>query len=137
MTNAEAKRLFDDRAASIDKQLDEAIANIDWKRRNKAEKSIGDWVNTYCLGLLLDDSPPPKGIEVLKQMHAATTSHSNYLICMSRGSGKSSYVECITLNALATGIQKYVAIISNNARAATGLLNDIWRTITEPDTPFA
>ena len=137
VTNAEAKRQFDDRAASIDQQLDEAFDNIDWKRRNKAEKSIGDWVNTYCLGLLLDDSPPPKGIEVLRQMHEATTSHNNYLICMSRGSGKSSYVECITLNALATGIQKYVAIISNNARAATGLLNDIWRAITEPDTPFA
>lgn len=56
---------------------------------------------------------------------------------MSRGSGKSSYVECVTLFALATGLQKYVVIISNNARAATGLLNDMWRAITEPDTPFA
>ena len=70
-------------------------------------------------------------------MDNATTSHSNYLICMSRGSGKSSYIECVTLHALARGIQKYIAIISNNARAATGLLNDIWRAITEPDTPFA
>ena len=44
MTNAEAKRRFDDRSASIDLKLDEAFANIDWKRRNEAEKSIEKWV---------------------------------------------------------------------------------------------
>lgn len=56
---------------------------------------------------------------------------------MPRGSGKSSYVECVTLHALATGLQKFVVIISNNTRAATGILNDVWRAISEPDTPFA
>lgn len=70
-------------------------------------------------------------------MYEAVTSHSNYLICMPRGSGKSSYVECVTLHALATGLQKFVVIISNNARAATGLLTDLWRAISELDTPFA
>ncbi len=44
MTNAEAKRRFDDKAASIDQQLDEALAGIDWKRRKEAEKSIEKWV---------------------------------------------------------------------------------------------
>jgi len=87
--------------------------------------------------LLLDDAPPPKGIEVLKQMAKAMTAHTNYLICMPRGHGKSSYCECVTLYALAVGLQKYVVIISNNARAASGLLQDIWRVVVEPDTPFA
>jgi len=86
---------------------------------------------------LLDDAPPPKGKEVLKQMADAMATHNNYLICMSRGSGKSSYIECVTLHALATGLQKFVVIISNNARAACGILTDIWRAISEPDTPFA
>ena len=44
MTNAEAKRRFDDRAASIDQQLDEALEGIDWKRRKEAEKSIEKWI---------------------------------------------------------------------------------------------
>lgn len=104
MTNAEAKRAFDDRAASIDRQMDDAISKIDWQRRNQAEKDINTWVRTYCMPLLLDDPPPKKGIEVLSEMREAITSHSNYLICMPRGSGKSSYVECITLYALATGL---------------------------------
>lgn len=137
LTTAERKQRFDDRAAAIDAQLDEAFQNIDWKRRNEAEKSIEKWVNTYCLSLLLDDAPPPKGIEVLKQMAKAMTAHTNYLICMPRGHGKSSYCECVTLYALAVGLQKYVVIISNNARAASGLLQDIWRVVVEPDTPFA
>ena len=137
LTTAERKQRFDDRAASIDAQLDDAFQNIDWNRRNEAEKSIEKWVNTYCLGLLLDDAPPPKGVEVLKQMSKAMTAHTNYLICMPRGHGKSSYCECVTLHALATGLQKYVVIISNNARAASGLLQDIWRVVVEPDTPFA
>ena len=137
LTNIEKQHRFLDKHASIDEQLDLAFANIDWKRRKAAEKSIVKWVQTYCLGLLLDDAPPPKGKDVLQQMADAMTAHSNYLICMSRGSGKSSYIECVTLHALATGIQKFVVIISNNARAASGLLSDIWRAISEPDTPFA
>ena len=104
VTQLEAKRAFDDRAASIDKQMDDAISNIDWDRRKAAEQDIAKWVKTYCIPLLLDDAPPKKGIEVLREMREAITSHSNYMICMPRGSGKSSYVECVTLYALATGL---------------------------------
>lgn len=70
-------------------------------------------------------------------MQKSITSHTNYMICMPRGQGKSSYVECTTLFALATGQQKYVVIVSNNARAAGSLMSDIWRAIQEPETPFA
>lgn len=70
-------------------------------------------------------------------MERAVSEHSNFMINMSRGSGKSSYVECATMYALATGLQKFVVIISNNGRAATGLMNDMWRMIAEPDTPFS
>lgn len=137
VTQLEAKRAFDDRAASIDRQMDDAIANINWDRRKAAEKDINAWVRTYCIPLLIDDAPPKKGVEVLKEMREAITSHSNYMICMPRGSGKSSYVECITLYALATGLQDYVCIVSQNATSAKSMLNDIWRVIAEHDTPFA
>ena len=137
LSGAEAKRKHDDKYASIDDKLDQAFAEIDWPRRKAAEKSIASWVQTYCIGILLDDAPPPKGKDVLQQMAKAISSHSNYLICMPRGQGKTSYVECVSLYALALGLQKYVVIISNNARAACGLLSDLWRAISEPDTAFA
>ena len=38
---------------------------------------------------------------------------------------------------LATGRRKFCVIISNNARAASNILKDIWRPIVEKDTDFA
>ena len=95
------------------------------------------WVNTYCMDIFLEDPPPPKGEEVLRQMYNALDSHSNYMILMGRGSGKSVYELCTTMMALSTGIQKFIVIVSNNNRAAVNLIKDIWRMVLEPDTPFA
>ena len=118
--------------------MDAAIANIDWERRNEAEKSLGAWVKTYmCGGLALNDEPSEYGYEVLGQMDEALTAHKNYMICMGRGFGKSSYCICAALYALATGLQKYVMIISNNTSSASSLLADIWRVIEVPDTAFS
>ena len=94
-------------------------------------------MKTYCVPLLLQDEPSEKGYEVLSKMESALTAHQNYMICMPRGQGKTSFVECATLFALATGIQKYVVCISNNARAAGGIMQDIWRAIAETDTAFS
>ena len=127
LTGMEKKRRVDDIAASIDQELDEAIKNIDLKRKTEAEKSLLNWINTYCIGILLDDPPPKKAEEVLKKMETSITAHKNYMICLPRGSGKSSYVICTALFALCTGLQKYVVIISQNARSAQSLLSDLWR----------
>lgn len=54
-------------------------------------------------GVALNDEPPEKGCEVLKEMEDALTSHKNYMICMGRGFGKSSYCICASLFALVTG----------------------------------
>lgn len=132
-----AKRKFDDKAVSIDEQLDEALSKIDWKRRAEAEKSFPLWVNTYMVPLMLNDPPPAKGVQVLEEMEKAVTSHANYLLCLPRGTGKSSWAECLALYCLATGLHRYVVVISNNARAANGLMQDVWRGIAETDTPFA
>lgn len=117
--------------------MDLAFSEIDWTRRNAAESTIEEWVKTYCVGLLLDDAPPPKGVDVLKEMTHAITAHENYLICLPRGSGKSSYCECVALYALALGLQKFVAIISHNATNAKAILGDLWRAIQTPETPLA
>ena len=74
-----------DRAASIDAELDAAIDEIDTERKAAAEADIVKWVNTYMIGLLLDEPPPPKGETVLREMWQAITQHGNYLICMPRG----------------------------------------------------
>lgn len=137
LVNMVNKRRFDDNAVAIDQQLDEAFSKIDWKRRNNAEKSLAAWVKTYCIPLLLQDEPSAKGYDVLMKMQRALTAHQNYMICMPRGQGKTSFVCCATLFALATGLQKYVVCISNNARAASGIMQDIWRAIAETDTAFA
>ena len=93
-----------DKYSSIDEEFDNARASIDWERRTNAEKSLGEWVKTYmCDGLALNDEPPEKGYEVLSQMEDALTSHKNYMICMGRGFGKSSYCICASLFAIATG----------------------------------
>ena len=39
--------------------------------------------------------------------------------------------------ALVTGLQRFVVIISANARASNGILNDIWRVFQSPDSAFA
>lgn len=95
------------------------------------------WVDTYMVPLMLNDKPSLKGRLVLGEMEKALNAHSNYLICMPRGFGKTSYCECATLFALSTGIQKFVVIVSNNSRAAGGILQDIFRAIAEKDTPYS
>lgn len=127
-----------DKYSAIDKDFDEACRNINWERRREAEKSLGDWTRIYmCDGLALNEEPSEKGYAVLKQMEEALTAHQNYMICMGRGFGKSSYCICAALYAIATGIQDYVMIISHNGSSSSSLLADIWRVIEVPDSKFA
>lgn len=137
LSGAEVKRKHDDKIASIDETLDAAISEIDWKRRKECEQDIVKWVNTYCVGTLLDDSPPPEGEKVLRNMYRSIIQHKNFMICQPRGSGKSCYVLCVTLFAISTGLHDFIVIVSNNARASGGLLNDLWRAVYATDTTFA
>ena len=76
------------------------------------------WVNTYCVGVFLDDPPPPKGEEILREMGRAIIDSRPYMILQARGSGKTSYLESVIMYALSTGIRKFPVIISQNARSA-------------------
>lgn len=136
-TQTEINRRFQDKRASIDEELDAALKNIDWKRRKEAEKSLDTWVSEYMIGLILNSTPPEKGKEVLREMQKAMVSHSNTLLSIARGQGKTSYCQCAGLYAIATGIQKYVVIISANQKSADNLLSDFYKVCMEQDTKFS
>ena len=137
LTQTELNRRHRDKVCSIDVEMNKAFSNIDWDRRHHAEKSLVNWVQTYCVPLLLNDPPPSLGEQVLGQMEHTITAHEKFMVCLSRGSGKTSWVECATLFAIATGRQKYVVVVSANQRASSNILKDIWRAVNEKDTPFS
>lgn len=137
VSNLEAVRKFADKAASIDEELNEALLKINWERRNQAEGDIVLWVNTYCVGVLLDEAPPPKGEEILREMCCAITDSRPYMVLQSRGSGKTSYVECVIMYALSTGKRKFPVIIGQNATSAQNILNDLFRMIGDEGTAFS
>ena len=61
----EIKRSHDDKAASIDSELDAALEAVDWERRNAAEEDVEKWIDTYLVGLMMEDAPSPKMRELL------------------------------------------------------------------------
>lgn len=67
-TQLEANRKFKDKAASIDKEMDEALSNIDWNRRTQAEKSLVAFIEAYLMGVLFEVPPSPKMREVMNSM---------------------------------------------------------------------
>jgi len=66
LTQTEINRRHMDKICSIDAELNNAFDSIDWNRRRNAEKSLVDWVATYCVPLLLNDPPPELGNTILE-----------------------------------------------------------------------
>ena len=112
LTNTELKRRHDDKAASIDEELDKARANVDARRREEAEKGLVEWTKTYCVGILLDEPPPPRGEQILDEMERALDDVRPYMIMMQRGGGKRCYVECAAAFALATGRRRFPVVVA-------------------------
>lgn len=112
LTSVEAKRRFDDRHAAIDEQLDEAFKKVDEKRKKKGTKSFIDFVQTYCIGLMIDEPPSDRFVEALKEMEFAMANNTPYNIELPRGSGKTSAAEMLILYLLSTGKKKFAVIIS-------------------------
>ena len=65
LSNAELKRRQNDKACSIDKEIEEGYKNIDWNRRNAAEINLVEFTKRYLIGLALDEKPSTRGEEVL------------------------------------------------------------------------
>lgn len=70
------------------------------------------------MGVFIDDPPPAKGKEILKEMERALRDSRPYQIAMARGFGKSSYCCAAVAFALMTGLRKYCVFCSANAKAA-------------------
>ena len=131
-TSVESQRKFREKALSIDDQLNEARSKINWERRREAELDIVKWICTYVLnGLLLDEAPPPLGEQILREMWTAIFDARPYLICMSRGAGKTSYIESVVLAGMAQGKRDFVVLIGQSADSAKNMLYDIYRVIME------
>ena len=135
---AQRNRQIRDKLSSIDEHLNESLGKIDWNRRNEAESDIIKWVNQYCIGVFLDEPPPPKGEEILKEMVDACVDKTRpYLILQARGSGKTSYIECVITYLISTGKKKFPVIISQSALSAQNLLIDIFRIFSDDCTDYA
>lgn len=140
LSSTEASRKHKDAYASIDEELDEALSKINWERRNNAEADIITWIKTYCIGVFLDEPPSPIGELIIREMYECVCNNAlvrPYMICMARGGGKTSYTECLLMYVMSTGKSKFPVIISNNVDAARNILNDTFRIIMDPDTPFS
>lgn len=59
-----------------------------------------------------------------------------YMIMMGRGNGKTCFMECACVFAMATGRRRFPVVVSANAKAASNILTDVFRMFQEPDTPF-
>ena len=130
----QVRKRFED-ICSIDAQFDEAYSKVNWERRNEAETDIVKWINAYAIGLLLDEPPPPHGEEILREVWTAIQDTKRpYMIMQARGSGKTSYVECVVLCALSTGKTKFPVFISHNASSSVEMVKDIFKCITETST---
>ena len=70
-------------------------------------------------------------------MERSLTDVRPYMIMMGRGGGKTCYIECAAVYVMATSKRKFPVVVSANAKAASNILNDIFRMFQEPDTAFA
>lgn len=132
-----AQRVRADSAYSIDKEYEEAVARINWDRRNAARKSLVDFIETYLLGSLFTFPPEGKMCDALHEMEKSLVSARPYNVELPRGSGKTTAAEAMCLYLLSYGIRKFLVVISNNQRAAGNILNDIYHIISDGSSLFA
>lgn len=118
------------REAAIDEELESARDLIDWDRRNKAEKSLSTFIETYLVGALFETPPTEKFKTVLDEMSRAVTQSRPYNIELPRGCGKTTAVQAMALWLLAYGKRKFLVVISSSARSATLIIKDIYRIVS-------
>lgn len=124
-------------AYSIDAEYKDAVARIDWDRRNHAREGLVAFINTYLVCSLFTFPPEGKMADALAEMEASLTSARPYNIEMPRGAGKTTAAEAMCLYLLSYGIRKFLVVISNNQRAAGNILNDIYHIISDGSSVFA
>ena len=137
MSGMEKQRRKINALVKIDDQLNQARNEINCERRNHCEADIVDWVNTYCKPSILQDSPPEKCQQILRDMLEASLDNKPYLLQIARGAGKTSFCECIVAYLIATGKKKFAVIVSHNQISAQNILSDLFRLMSDDGTAFA
>ena len=136
---SEAARKREKRAESSDiaADLDAALAEIDWKRRRKAERHFLYFLRTYCTnddpstGAFLEIPPPPSLQPIVRDMEQAIGDASiPYHIRVARGHGKTAYTKGAALWVAATGRRRYEVVVGANYVNATNIIEDIFSAIT-------
>lgn len=85
MTASERSRRHQAKLASIDTQMNDAMGKIDWARRKTGSSSFLSFINTYCVGIMLDEPPSGKMIDVINQMEKLVSVVTPTQIEMPRG----------------------------------------------------
>ena len=108
--------------------FDAALAEVDWRRRERCAKSLATFAATYCTGEggFLETPPPPSMRGILDEMQTAIGDSSTpYHIRIARGHGKTSYMKCAVAWALSYGLRRYIVSVSADAKKAAAITADI------------
>lgn len=138
---SEALRLQEYRAKTTDlgAVLDEAIANINWPRRRRAERDFPYFLKVYCTnedpaeGAFLEIPPTAADmIAIVRDMEQAIGDASiPYHIRVARGHGKTSYTKGAALWVASTGQRHFGVVVGSNGDNAESIIEDIFACITQ------
>ena len=123
--------------ADIGDDLDRAIAGINWRMRNRAEKDFLYFLKTYCTGkaddgAFLETPPPPEMVPIVRDMEQAIGDASiPYHIRMARGHGKTAYTKGGCKWTITTGKRHYVIAVGSNSENAENIIDDVFDGITQ------
>ena len=138
---SEALRLQEYRAKTTDlgAVLDEAIANINWPRRRRAERDFLYFLKVYCTnedpaeGAFLEIPPTAADmIAIVRDIEQAIGDASiPYHIRVARGHGKTSYTKGAALWVASTGQRRFGVVVGSNGDNAESIIEDIFACITQ------
>ena len=130
-SNRERQAAFQDAESAIDLAMADAFAHVDLKRKAKASETLRNFINTYMIGFVLEETPSQMTYKAVEELEAALLDCRPVQIQLPRGSGKTTFASIAVLYLLATARRKFAVVVSQNARSATNILSDIWRMVNE------
>ena len=132
-SGAERAAEFKARHSDVGADFDAALAEVDWKRRRRCEKSLVAFAATYCTGEggFLETKPPKSMQGILEEMQTAIGDASiPYHIRVARGHGKTSYMKCAVAWTLSYGVRRYIVSASADADKAKAITRDLLAFMT-------
>ena len=131
LTNRELSQRFDDAESAIDLAMADAFSHVNKKRKERAAQSLRAFIDEYMIGFVLEEKPSPMTYQAVAELEAALLDCHPVQIQLPRGSGKTTFAAIAVLYLLATARRKFAVVVSQNAKSAQNILNDIWRMVVE------